>query len=75
MAEATSNLIGKLEAKLGIKTRWTTDHPDYKTYYKENVVTEYQKAVDELERLVVMRLFELTKMGASGTGHSDFSPH
>ncbi|KAF8344671.1 hypothetical protein F5887DRAFT_918042 [Amanita rubescens] len=68
MTEATGNIIVNLEAKLGIKNRWTANHPDYQTYYEENVVTEYQRAVDELERLVVMRLFELTKMGASGTG-------
>ncbi|KAF8331610.1 hypothetical protein F5887DRAFT_1063993 [Amanita rubescens] len=69
MTEATGNIIVNLEAKLGIKNRWTANHPDYQTYYEENVVTEYQRAVDELERLVVMRLFELTKMGASGTGY------
>ncbi|EPS95019.1 hypothetical protein FOMPIDRAFT_1085440, partial [Fomitopsis schrenkii] len=30
---------------------------------------EYHQAVDELERLVVQRLFELTKMGMSGIGY------
>jgi hypothetical protein len=42
--------------------------PEYKMFYQENVVTSYERALDELERLIVMRLFELTKMSTSGTG-------
>ena len=37
-------------------------------FYQETVLTNYERALDELERLVVMRLFELAKMSASGTG-------
>lgn len=68
MCEATQNQIVLIEASLRVKDRWTPDHPEYKEYYQETVVTQYQKAVDELERLVVMRLFELAKIRASGTG-------
>lgn len=32
------------------------------------VERKYRAAVSELERLVVMRLFELTKLGMSGVG-------
>lgn len=31
---------------------------------------KYCRALDELERLVVQRLFEMTKMGMSGVGES-----
>jgi len=31
-------------------------------------IRDYQKALDKLEGLVVQRLFELAKMGLSGTG-------
>ena len=33
-------------------------------------IHEYQKALNKLEGLVVQRLFELSKMGLSGTGMS-----
>ncbi|KAF8329666.1 hypothetical protein F5887DRAFT_896614 [Amanita rubescens] len=59
MCEATQNQLVLAEASLGVKERWTAEHPEYKEYYQENVITQYQNAVDELERLVVMRLFEL----------------
>lgn len=65
MREATSNHIANLESTLGIKQHWTTLHPEYVEYYQNNVLTDYQKAVDELEQLVVMWLFELTKMSVS----------
>jgi hypothetical protein len=29
---------------------------------------KYRRALDELERLVVQRLFEMTKLGMSGVG-------
>ncbi|RDB19588.1 hypothetical protein Hypma_013286 [Hypsizygus marmoreus] len=62
-------LVGSLEESLNIEERWTEASPDYKEYYQQNVLTNYTKALDELERLVVMRLFELTKMSTSGTGY------
>jgi hypothetical protein len=41
---------------------------EYKTFYQETVLTNYKRVLDELEHLVVMRLFELTKMSSSGMG-------
>ena len=60
--------VSTLEAELDIRERWTESTPEYKEYYQQNVLTNYLKALDSLERLVVMRLFELVKMSASGTG-------
>ena len=63
--------VESLENGLNIEERWTETSPEYKTFYQENVLTSYERALDELERLVVMRLFELAKickMSPSGTG-------
>lgn len=68
--EAAQAHVLTLEARLQITERWTPSSSEYQKYHEENVKTQYQKAIDELERLVVMRLFELTKMNASGTGMS-----
>ena len=55
------------EAVLGVSERWTAESDEYKQYHKENVETSYRKAVDEMEKAVVMRIWELTKMRATGT--------
>jgi hypothetical protein len=57
-----------LERQLGIKDRWVKGSPEYKHYQDEAHLLEYRSALDELERLVVQRLFELSKLGMSGTG-------
>lgn len=72
--EAAQNHVLTLEAKLQITERWTASSPDYKKYYEENVKTEYQKALDDLERLAVMRLFEFNKMNESGLGTFIITP-
>jgi hypothetical protein len=60
--------VESLENSLDIEQRWTEASPDYKTFYQENVLTNYEWALDDLEWLVVMQLFELTKMSSLGTG-------
>jgi hypothetical protein len=60
--------VESLENSLNVEERWTEAAPEYKTFFQENILTSYERALDELERLVVMRLFELAKMGTSGTG-------
>ena len=40
--------------ELNIQEHWTASNPEYKTFYQENVLTDYSKALDELEQLVVM---------------------
>jgi hypothetical protein len=61
-------LTCEIENNLNIQERWTISSPEYQKFHEENIRTDYQTALDELERLVVMRLFELTKMSMSGTG-------
>jgi hypothetical protein len=60
--------VENLENNLGVEERWSNISPEYQEFYQQNVQTNYERALDELERLVVMRLFELTKMSTSGTG-------
>ncbi|KAF8330271.1 hypothetical protein F5887DRAFT_1064156 [Amanita rubescens] len=67
--EAAQGQVLTLEEKLQITERWTTSSADYKRYYAENVETEYQKTLDELERLVVMRVFEFNKVNEPGLGY------
>jgi hypothetical protein len=62
--------VFSLEIQLQIQDRWSEDSPEYKHYKEEAVLQDYRAALDELERLVVMRLFELSKLGMSGTGKS-----
>jgi hypothetical protein len=61
-------LVCSIEGNLSIQERWTASSPEYIKFHEETVITNYQAALDELERLVVMRLFELAKLSVSGTG-------
>ena len=59
-----------LEQSYDIPERWTRDSQKYKeglVFLRER---KYKLAVDKLEALLVQRLFELTKLGLSGTGKS-----
>jgi hypothetical protein len=60
--------VETIENTLQIEERWTEASSEYKAFFQENVFTNYERALDDLERLVVMRLFELAKMSSSGTG-------
>ncbi|KIJ30837.1 hypothetical protein M422DRAFT_234713 [Sphaerobolus stellatus SS14] len=61
-----------LEAKLGIAEdgRWHKEHPKRLEVVELMNSKDYHVALDHLERLVVQRLFELTKMNMSSTGYS-----
>lgn len=56
-----------LEEDMGI-VRWTKECDEYKTALSLLTERRYRKALDNLERLMVQRLFELTKLGMSGLG-------
>lgn len=58
-----------LERKLGITQRWTEGSEGWKEATRDEAVRAYQRALDHLERLVVQRLFELTKLNHAGTGY------
>ena len=57
-----------LEIELDIRPCWTELDEEYKEFYQQTVVTNYSNALDELEHLVIMCLFELAKMSMSGIG-------
>ena len=56
------------EMKLSVERRWTPDCQEWQETEKMSNNREYRKVVDELEGLVVSRLFELSKMNQAGTG-------
>jgi hypothetical protein len=65
--------VGHMELQLQIEERWAIGSEQYMRYKQEASMGKYRAALDELERLVVMRLFELSKMSLSGTGHFSYS--
>jgi len=69
--EESGKLVSGYEVllKIPVSERWNETTPEYQEYEKLDLKLKYKTAIDELERLVVMRLFELTKMNASGTGY------
>jgi hypothetical protein len=66
------NHVMDLEAKLDIAEgeRWNPEHPHRLATVMWMSQRDYHAALDDLERLVVQRLFELTKLNMSGTGKS-----
>ncbi|KAJ6450265.1 hypothetical protein C8R45DRAFT_1057216 [Mycena sanguinolenta] len=55
-------LVEDLESKLGVTQRWTSAKKSIKDH-------RYLDALDEIERIIVERLFEMTKIHQSGTGY------
>ncbi|KAK7040678.1 hypothetical protein VNI00_009584 [Paramarasmius palmivorus] len=58
-----------LEYHNGIEVRWTADSAEYLGTLSGIAARTYRRALEELERLLVQRLFELTKLGMSGVGY------
>ncbi|KIK73058.1 hypothetical protein PAXRUDRAFT_37086 [Paxillus rubicundulus Ve08.2h10] len=54
---------------LGLETRWQVGGEEYNYFKEEATLGKYCEALNELEHLVVMRLFELSKLSISGTGY------
>jgi hypothetical protein len=61
-------LVAHIEVQLAVDQRWEIGGPEYQRFKEEATLGKYRTALDELERLVVMRLFELSKLSLSGTG-------
>ena len=61
-------LVAHLQGQLGLETPWEVGGEEYMRYKEEATLSKYREALDEVERLVVMRLFELSKLGMSQTG-------
>ena len=56
------------EQEHSIDDRWMRNSVEYQNAQKLLTERTYRRAVDNLERLVVQRLFELTKLGMNGVG-------
>lgn len=61
-------LVVHVEIQLAVEARWEIGGPEYTQFKMEARIGKYRAALDELERLIVMRLFELSKLSLSGTG-------
>jgi len=60
--------VHALELRLGIITRWVLGGPEWEEAGRLVSMRKYQRSLDNLEGLVVARIFELTKMNRSQTG-------
>ena len=62
--------LARLEAKLEIENRWQPGDILYDNTVKYIATRKYQQALGRLQRLVILRLFELHKLNLSQTGTS-----
>ncbi|KAJ6510472.1 hypothetical protein C8R45DRAFT_1050270 [Mycena sanguinolenta] len=62
-------LVQDLEARLDVSSRWTSASPEWVSAVKEIKDLKYQEALDQVEKIIVVRLFEMTKANQSGTGY------
>ncbi|EEB95808.1 hypothetical protein MPER_05166, partial [Moniliophthora perniciosa FA553] len=63
--------IADYEVEHGIVKRWHEGSRRYNEALKELAHREYRRALEKLERLVVQRLFELTKLNRSELGYNE----
>ncbi|KAJ7473498.1 hypothetical protein FB451DRAFT_1133999 [Mycena latifolia] len=61
--------LSRHEEEHGLVTRWAPGMNEYNEALTMMTERRYRRAIDELERLVVSRLLELTKLGMSGVGY------
>ncbi|KAJ7438546.1 hypothetical protein B0H11DRAFT_1935169 [Mycena galericulata] len=66
---ATQEEVCRFEEAHQIIDRWTPTSQEYKAATVLMSERRYKVAVSDLERLVVQRLFEMTKLGMSGVGY------
>ncbi|KAF8447619.1 hypothetical protein L210DRAFT_3609891 [Boletus edulis BED1] len=64
-----ANAVEHFEKVNGITTRWTPDDPEYKASVDYVKHRAFIRTVEELEGLLVQRLFELSKANLAGTGY------
>ncbi|THG94779.1 hypothetical protein EW026_g6755 [Hermanssonia centrifuga] len=64
--ERTEERVQTLEDQLGIEDRWSPGLREYDSAFEELTMRKYRLALDKLERLVVQRLLELSKLGEQG---------
>lgn len=57
-----------MEVQMGIAVRWQPSDSQYMATVKYISERHYHRALDRLQKLVVLRLFELNKLNLAGTG-------
>lgn len=67
----TEMLVAHCEVVLSVDQRWVIGGKEYNCFKDEVTLSKYHAGLDELEHLVIMRLFELSKLSLLGT---DLSP-
>jgi hypothetical protein len=63
-------VVQDLEVLLGVVERWVPECLEWKAAALMVGKRRYQRCLDDLEGLIVSRMFELTKMNMSQTGTS-----
>lgn len=66
--EKDLKVVQDLEKKLGVANRWEPESTEWVNAGKLVAMRKYQRALDQLEGLIVARMFELTKLNMSQTG-------
>ncbi|KAG1835645.1 hypothetical protein EV424DRAFT_1468103 [Suillus variegatus] len=61
--------VVSMEVKMGITNRWQPSSPEYQATMKYMSNYQYQRALDNLQRLVVQQLFELQQLNISQTAY------
>ncbi|KAH7904203.1 hypothetical protein BJ138DRAFT_1239965, partial [Hygrophoropsis aurantiaca] len=61
--------VTEMEVKMGLSCRWQPSDPEYAETVKYIATRKFHNALDNLQRLVVMRLMELHKLNISRTGY------
>ncbi|KIN95760.1 hypothetical protein M404DRAFT_934427, partial [Pisolithus tinctorius Marx 270] len=62
-------IVQDLESKLNIDSRWTPKRPKWHDAARLVTKRTFQRVLDHLEALVVVRIFELSKMNHVATGY------
>ncbi|OAX31130.1 hypothetical protein K503DRAFT_806345 [Rhizopogon vinicolor AM-OR11-026] len=62
-------MASHLEIQLKVDKQWELGSEPYNHFRQEALLLNYRTALDELEQLIVMHLFELSKLSLSGTGY------
>jgi hypothetical protein len=62
------NIVDDFERRHGINERWVSSDPQYIQAREYCSQRRFTRVVEELEGLVIQRLFELSKANLSGTG-------
>lgn len=69
--KAKNDEVLRYEEERNIAVRWAPTSQEYLDALTIVHERKYRRAIDDLERLVVQRLFEMSKLGMSGVGMSD----